>query len=87
MDPQSYVPVKLCNVAGSTHLFKLVGKLTTECVTLRRNLIWDVLKLDWKEVGVTLHENKINLPNSVIVPFRDNSELDDLLMESPCSWI
>ena len=29
-DAQSYVPVKLCRVAGSTHLFKLVGKLMPE---------------------------------------------------------
>ena len=36
-DAQSYVPVKLCKVAGSIHLFKLVGKLMPECV-LEHNL-------------------------------------------------
>ena len=46
-----------------------------ECVTLKRNLLWDVLELDWKEVSVTLHGNKINLPNSVIVPFRDKFKI------------
>ena len=70
-DAQSYVLIKLCKVAGSTHLFKLVGKLEPGCVTLKRNLIWDVLELDWKEVSVTLHGNRINLPTSVIIPFRD----------------
>ena len=44
---QLYVLEKLCKVAGSIHLFKSVGKLTPVCVTLKRNLIWDVLELDW----------------------------------------
>ena len=71
LDAESYVLVRLCKVARSIHLFKLVGKLTPEFVTLKRNLIWDVLELDWKEVNVTLHGNKINLVMSVIIPFRD----------------
>ena len=86
-DAQCYVPVKLCRVAGSICLFKLVGNLTPEHVTLKRNLIWDILELDWKEVSVTLHGNKINLPNSVIIPFRDSSKLNDLLVRNPCSCI
>ena len=45
-DAQSYVPVKLCKVAGSIHLFKSVGKLTPHCVILKRNWIWDVFELD-----------------------------------------
>ena len=60
LDTQSYVPVKLCKVARHIHLFKLVGKLTPECVTLKRNRIWNVLKLDWREVTMTLHGNNIN---------------------------
>ena len=34
-DAQSYVPVKLCKIALSIHLFKLVGKLAPDCVTLK----------------------------------------------------
>ena len=70
-DAQSYVPVKLYKVAGSIHLFKFVGKLTPDCVTLKRNWIWDVLELDWKEVSVTLYGSNINLPTSVILLLRD----------------
>ena len=54
-DAQSSVPVRLCKVAGSIHLFKLMEKLTPDCVTLKRNWIWDVLELDWNGVSVTLH--------------------------------
>ena len=48
-DDQSYVLVKLCKVARSIHLFKLMGKLTTGSVTFKRNWIWDILEIDWRE--------------------------------------
>ena len=48
-----------------------MGNLTLEHVTLKRNLIWDVLELNWKEVSVTLHGNNIILPTLVIIPYRD----------------
>ena len=48
-DVQSYVPVRLCKVAESIHLFKLIGKLTPYCGTLKRNWNWDVYELDWNE--------------------------------------
>ena len=70
-DAQYYVPVKLCRTAGSVHLFKNTGKLTPEHIELKRNIFWDVIKLDWKEVNMTLNGNKINLPASVIIPLRD----------------
>ena len=82
-DAQSYVLVKLCKEAGSIHLFKLVGKLTPECVTLKRNWIWDILELGWKEVSVTLNGNKINLPTLVIIPFRDKYSTRQLVSREP----
>ena len=39
----SYVPIKLCRVAGSIHLFSIKGRLNLENVKLRKNWIWDVL--------------------------------------------
>ena len=74
-DPQYYVPVQPCRVTGSIHLFKLVGNLTHAHVTLKGNLIWGILELDWKEVSVTLYGNKIKLPNTVIIPFRDKFKI------------
>ena len=35
----------------------------------------DILELDWKEVSVTLHGDKINLTNSVIIQFRDKFKI------------
>ena len=58
---QYYVPVKLCKTTGSIHLFKITGKLIPEHVKLKRNILWDVIELHWKEVNMTLNGNKINL--------------------------
>ena len=44
---KSYVPIKLCKTSGSIHLFKLMGSIKREDVTLHRNIIWDILDIDW----------------------------------------
>ena len=36
---KSYVPIKLCKTLGSIHLFKLMGSINKENVTLHRNTI------------------------------------------------
>ena len=70
LDAQYYVPLKLCRTLGSIHLFKITGKLIHEHVKLKRNILWDIIELDWKEVNTTLNGNKINLPALVIIPLR-----------------
>ena len=42
----SYVPIKLCSAARSIHLFRIRGRLNSESVKLKKNLIWDVLEID-----------------------------------------
>ena len=74
-DAQYYIPVKLCRTAGSIQLFRITGKLIPEHVKLKRNILWDIIESDWKEVNVTLNGNKINLPASVIIPLRDNFKI------------
>ena len=74
-DAQDYVPVKLCITAGSIHLFKTIGKFTPEHNELKRNILWDVIELNWKEVNMTLNGNKINLPASAIILLRDKFKI------------
>ena len=66
----SYVPIKLCRVARSIHLFRIRGRLNLESVKLKKNWIWDVLEIDWSNVNITLNDNDIHLPSSVIIPFK-----------------
>ena len=75
----SYVPIKLCRVAGSIHLFRIRGRLNQENVKLKKNWIWDVLKIDWSDVSITLNDSKIDLPSLVIIPFNERYRARKLL--------
>ena len=70
-DIKSYVPFKLCKTTGSIHLFKLTGCINKENVTLHKNILRDIMEIDWQPITITLSGNVINLPGSVIIPFRE----------------
>ena len=75
----SYVPIKLCRVARGRHLFNIRGRLNPEHVKLKKHLIWDVLEIDWSDVSITLNDNEIDLPSSVIIPFKERYRARKLL--------
>ena len=82
-DIKSYVPIKLCKTSGSIHLFKLTGSINKENITLHKNTIWDIIEIDWQPVVVTLSGNVINLPGSVIIPFRDKFRIRWIMKSRP----
>ena len=41
------------------------------------------MEIDWKEVNVTLNENKINLPKSITIKFRDKFKITHLVKKEP----
>ena len=82
-DDTTYVPIKLNRIAGSIHLFKLRGRLTIEHVRFKRNWIWDVLEIDWRDAGMRINGNAINLPTSVVIPLRDKFRARKLLRRQP----
>ena len=82
-DIKSYVPIKLCKTSGSIHLFKLTGSINKENITLHKNTLWDVMEIDWQLVTVTLSGNVINLPGSVIIPFRDKFKIRWIIKSRP----
>ena len=82
-DAQYYVPINLCRMAGIIHQFKITIMLTPENVKLKRNILWDILELDWKEVNMTLNGNKINLPTSVTINFKDKLKIRCIVKREP----
>ena len=70
-DVQYYVPVKLCKIAGSIHLFKITGKLTPDKAKLNKHYIWDILEVDWSEIKVTFDGKVINVPKAITVKLWD----------------
>ena len=75
----SYIPIKLCRVAGSIHLFRIRGRLNSEIVNLKKNWIWDVLEIDWSDISITLNDNEIDLPSSVKILFKERYRARRLL--------
>ena len=45
-DVQYYIPIQLCQTAGSIHLFKIAGILAPDKVKLKKCYIWDILEVD-----------------------------------------
>ena len=75
----SYIPIKFCRVARSIHLFRIKRRLNLENVKLKKNWIWDVLEIDWSNISITLNGNEIDLPSSVIIPFKERYRARRLL--------
>ena len=78
-DVKQYVLVKLCKSAGSIHLFQIYGQLDSDQIILEKNCLWDMIKIDWKEVFVTLNGTIIRMPKTVKVPLRDKYRLRTLM--------
>ena len=78
-DVKHYVPVKLCNPAGSVHLFQLYGQLDPNQIILEKNCQWDMIKIDWKEVFVTLNGTIVRMPKTVKNIPRDKYRLRTLM--------
>ena len=83
LDIKLYVPIKLCKTSGSIHLFKLTGSINKENITLHKNTLWDVMEIDWRLVTIALSGNVINLPGSVIIPFRDKFKIRQIIKSTP----
>ena len=78
-DIRQYVPVKLCKTSGSIHLFQIYGQLDSNQIVLEKNCLWDMIKIDWKEVFVTLNGTIARMPKTVKVLLRDKYRLRTLM--------
>ena len=58
-DVQNYAPIKQCKMAGSIHLFKIIGTLKAKNVKLIKKYLLDTLEIDWKEVTVTFMATRL----------------------------
>ena len=78
-DIKQYIPVKLCKFAGSIHLFQIYGQLSSDQIVLEKNCLWDMIRINWKEVCVTLNGTMIQMPKSVKLLLRDKYKLRTFL--------
>ena len=78
-DIQYYVPVKLCKMPGSIHLFKISGKLMIDTVKLNKHYIWNILEIDWNKVKVKFNGRMINLPKSITIKLWDKFKVSHMM--------
>ena len=60
-----------------------MGSLQREDVNLHRNKVWDILDIYGRNITVTVNGNIINLPGSVIIPFRDKFKVRQMIGSRP----
>ena len=60
-----------------------MGSINRENVTLHRNTIWDIMEIDWQNITATLNGSVVNLPGSVIIPFRDKFKIRQMIRSRP----
>ena len=78
-DVKQYIPAKLCKSADSIHLFQIYGQLNSDQIVLEKNCLWDMIKINWKEVFVTLNGIILQMPKTVKIPIRDKYRLRKLM--------
>ena len=57
--------------------------LKAENIELNKNYIWDTLEKDWKEITVSVNDNKINLPRVVTIKLQDKINVRLLMKREP----
>ena len=82
-DVQNFVPIKLCKTAGSIHLFKIRSTLKPENIIINKIYLWDMMEIDWKEVTVTVNDNKIHLPRIAVIKLHDKIKIRRLMNREP----
>ena len=82
---QYYVPVKLCTVNGTILNIKSTGKLEIENALLKKNILWDILEIDWKDVKVYLKNKAYNLPVSITISLKDKFRLGRIMKKKELS--
>ena len=68
VDTKSYVSLNLNQSTRNAHLFKLIGELSSDKVSLKKNWIWDVLAINWGNTHIILDNKEIHLSTTLLVP-------------------
>ena len=85
-DVENYVPIKLCKISGSIHLFKIKGTLKSRDIKLNRNYLWDTLEMDWNKVTITFNDNKIDLPKIAAIKIQGKIKVRRLMNREPLNF-
>ena len=57
----------------------MYGQLNSDQIVLEKNCLWDMIKINWKEVFVTLNGVILQMPKAVKIPIRDKHRFRKLM--------
>ena len=66
-DTKSHISLNLNQSAGNMHLFRLMGELSPDDVVLKKNWMWDVLEIKWRNTQIIRNNKEIHLPTTLLV--------------------
>ena len=57
----------------------MYGQLISDQLVLEKNCLWDMIKINWREVFVTLNGTILQMSKTVKIPIRDKNRLRTLM--------
>ena len=57
----------------------MYGQLNSDQIVLEKNCLWDMIRINWKEVFVTLNCIILQMPKTVKIPIRHKYRLRTLM--------
>jgi hypothetical protein len=76
-----YVPLKLRNTSGLSHMFSLNKSIHAQQITISKQILWDLLHIDWADLTVKLNGITVMLPHEVTIPLLDKIRVRRMLCE------
>ena len=78
-DIQHYIPIKLCKISGSPHIFKVKGALKSEDIRLNKDYLWGMLEINWDKIKLLHNSSKIELPQTFTIKMQDKIRVRRML--------
>ena len=66
-----YVPIKIATSKGLLCMFALHGEVVPSDIRLKKNLLWDTIHIDWKNILLTYNKKSVPLSQDITVSLWD----------------
>ena len=76
-----FLPLKLRKMAGPLHRVGINLIPPPSKIGLIRNWLWDSLTIDWEGIIVTIGEETIQLPNTIVVPLSAKFKIRQMISD------
>ncbi len=79
-----YVPIRLATIVGYPNQISCSTNFEWDQLQNQEGLLWDTLRIDWKEVKINKGETEIAVPDTMQINFPYNMRLGKCLKATDC---